>query len=209
MFFNALGSNPLAFVAMIMALIYAITIHEFAHAWAASWQGDPTARYQGRLSLNPLVHLDLLGSIMLLLAGFGWGKPVPVNPYNLRWQRWGEAVVSLAGPISNFVSVIIFILIFKLASPYLLATNLLAIFLISLILTNLILGIFNLIPLPPLDGSKVLFALLPARLEHLKQQLTVNGPWILLALILIDNFSGINIFGGIFRFFINFIANFI
>jgi Zn-dependent protease len=209
MLFTALGTNSLAFVAMIMALVYAITIHEFSHALAATWQGDPTARYQGRLSLNPLAHLDLLGSIMLLLAGFGWGKPVPVNPYNMRWQRWGEAAVSIAGPISNFISVVLFILIFKLTGPYLLPTNLLYIFLISLILTNLILGIFNLIPLPPLDGSKILFAALPSGFEKLKQQLTVNGPWILLALIMVDNFSTINIFGKIFDFFINFISRFL
>lgn len=209
MLFNALGANPLAFLAMIMALVYAITIHEFSHALVATWQGDPTARYQGRLSLNPLVHMDLFGSIMLLLAGFGWGKPVPVNPYNMRWQRWGEAAVSIAGPISNFISVVFFILLLKLVGPNLAPTNLLSIFLVSLILINLILGIFNLIPLPPLDGSKILFAALPASFEKLKQQLSVNGPWILLALIMIDNFSTINIFGRVFNFFINLIFRFL
>lgn len=209
MLFTSLGSGPLVFLAMFLAVIYALTIHEFSHALAAAYLGDPTARYQGRLTLNPLAHLELFGTLMLLMAGFGWGKPVPVNPYNLRWQRWGEAFVSLAGPVSNFISVIFFIIIFNLLAPYLSATNLLFYFLISLILINLVLGIFNLIPLPPLDGSKILFAVLPARWEGIKRQLMVNGPWILLALIILDNFAGINIFGHIFYFFINFIYLFI
>ncbi|MFA5126683.1 MAG: site-2 protease family protein [Patescibacteria group bacterium] len=209
MLFNALSMSPQAVLVSVLAVVYALTVHEFSHAWAAYSLGDPTARYQGRLTLNPLAHLEFFGTLMLLLAGFGWGKPVPVNVYNLRWRKWGETAVSLAGPVANFVSVIFFIIIYNILYPFLPANNLLSLFLLSLILINLVLGVFNLIPLPPLDGSKVLFAVLSDRYADFKHRLAVNGPWILLALILLDNFAGINIFGHIFSFFINLISFFI
>ncbi len=201
--------SPQAVLVMILAVVYALTVHEFSHAWAATSLGDPTAKYQGRLTLNPLAHMEFFGTLMLLLAGFGWGKPVQINPYNMRWRKWGEAAVSLAGPAANFISVIFFIIVYNILYSYLPSDNLLSLFLLSLILINLVLGVFNLIPLPPLDGSKVLFAILPESYSGLKHRLTVNGPWILLGLILLDNFAGINIFGNIFSFFINFISLFI
>ncbi|MCD4760285.1 site-2 protease family protein [bacterium] len=194
---------------MILAIIYALTIHEFAHAMAATYLGDNTAKMNGRLTFNPLAHLELFGALMLLFAGFGWGKPVPINPYNLRWQKWGSAFVSLAGPLSNFISVFIFIVIANFLSNILPWDNLVFTFLFYLIFINLILGVFNLIPIPPLDGSKVLFAFLPAHLEEFKRKLTINGPWILLALIFIDRFTGISIFSRIFNFFINLIESFL
>lgn len=209
MLFSLLFDSPQMFVIIVLALVYALTIHEFSHAAAATYFGDSTAKLSGRLTLNPLSHLDFFGTVMLLFAGFGWGKPVPVNPYNLRWRRWGDSIVALAGPLSNFISVVLFILLFKLVFPYLSSDNLLFIFLLYLILINLTLGIFNLLPIPPLDGSHVLFAVLPARFDDLKRRLAINGPWVLLILIILDNLAGINIFGRIFSWFIGLIEYFL
>lgn len=198
MLIDTLVQSPKTFTAVFLAIIYALTIHEYAHAYAASELGDQTAKYSGRLTLNPLAHMEIFGTLMLLVAGFGWGKPVPVNPYNLKYKRWGEAMVSLAGPLSNFLSVALFIAVYRFVNPYFAPTNMLIIFLLYLIMVNAILGVFNLLPLPPLDGSKVLFAILPDSLESFKQKLAVNGPWILLILIILDNIGGANILGKLF-----------
>ncbi|MBU1203362.1 site-2 protease family protein [Patescibacteria group bacterium] len=209
MLISTLFSDPKIFLIVILSIIYALTIHEFAHALAAHYLGDNTPSQNGRLTLNPLAHMEFLGTLMLLFAGFGWGKPVPVNTYNLRWRRWGDAFVSLAGPLSNFINVALFIIIANFLLKFLPIDNLVFIFLFYLILVNLILGVFNLIPIPPLDGSKVLFAFLPAHFDEFKRKFTINGPWILIVLIILDNFMNINIFGHIFDFFINFISRFI
>lgn len=205
MLIDSLRSDPREFVAVFLAITYALTIHEYAHAVAASVMGDQTAKNNGRVSLNPLAHMDLIGTLMLLFAGFGWGKPVPVNPYNLKYRRWGEALVAMAGPLSNFLSVFLFIIIFKIVAPYYDSHNMLMIFLSFLIIVNAILGVFNLLPIPPLDGSKVLFAILPDRFESLKQKLTINGPWILLAIILLDVWGGVNILSRLFTGLVVFI----
>jgi len=209
MLFNLLFTSPMMFLVVVLVLIYALTIHEFAHALAATILGDQTANFSGRLTLNPLAHLEFFGTMMLLLAGFGWGKPVPVNPYNLKYKKWGEAIVALAGPISNFISVGLFIVIFRLIAPNLAPDNMLVVFLTTLIVVNLTLGVFNLIPIPPLDGSKILFAALPNSLADFKQKLAVNGPWVLLIFIICDNFLGFNIFGRIFDFFLNLVSYFL
>jgi Zn-dependent protease len=156
----------------IIALIASIIIHEMSHGYAANALGDPTARLQGRLSGNPLVHIDPLGSVILpaLLyfshAGFvfGWAKPVPYNPYNLSNQRWGEALVALAGPASNFLLAAIFAAIVRLAPMFDLSQSFVAIAW-YVVYINVLLGFFNLIPVPPLDGSKILMAILPPRLQ--------------------------------------------
>ncbi|RJR10323.1 site-2 protease family protein [Candidatus Parcubacteria bacterium] len=206
MLISQLFSDPAIFLIVVLAIIYALTIHEFTHALVATSLGDNTAKYSGRLNLNPLSHMEVFGTLMLLFAGFGWGKPVPVNPYNLKWKRWGSAAVSLAGPLSNFVSVAIFAGVASMLVQFMpSAGSLVFDFLFYLIFINFILGVFNLIPIPPLDGSKVLFAALPAHMDGFKRKFTVNGPWILLGLIFLDNFVGINIFGHIFSFFINLI----
>jgi Zn-dependent protease len=209
MLINLLFTSPQMFAILALAIVYALTIHEFAHALAANYLGDATAKYNGRLSLNPLAHLEFFGTLMLLVAGFGWGKPVPVNPYNLRWRKWGDAAVSLAGPLVNFLSVIIFVLVFKALTPFLPGDNLLFLFLSYLILINITLGVFNLIPIPPLDGSKILFTILPSKFDDFKRKLAINGPWILIILIILDNFLNVNIFGRLFSYFIKLIDFFI
>jgi len=193
------------FIYVIVALVIAISVHEFSHALIATKLGDMTAKLSGRLTLNPLSHLDPVGSLVLLLAGFGWGKPVPVNIFNLKYRRWGEAIVSLAGPVVNFLSVVLFVIVFKVVLNFLPATNLLFVFLYYLIIINLILGIFNLIPIPPLDGSKVLFAFLPERYNEFKRKMSINGMWILIGLLILDNITQLNIFGHIFGGFIDMI----
>ena len=209
MLLSVLFENPMMFFVVIAGIVYALTIHEFAHAAVATALGDSTAKFSGRLSLNPLVHLDMFGTMILVLAGFGWGKPVPVNIFNLKYKRWGESLVALAGPMANFVSAILFILLFKLAILFFPAENMIFSFLFYMILINLVLGVFNLIPLPPLDGSRILFATLPSRFDDFKHRFAVNGPWILILLLIADSFLDVNIFGRIFGFFIDMIYFFI
>lgn len=201
MILNLLFSQPSLFVVWLLAIVYGITVHEFAHVLAARLQGDDTGERLGRLTLNPLAHLDGFGLVMLLVAGFGWGKPAPYNPYNLKNQKWGEVIVAMAGPLSNLISLVIFGLVAKLLLPSLGVENLLIQFLTFLVMINIVLLAFNLIPIPPLDGSKVLFAVLPDKYNHIKVYLSSHGPWLLLILVVADNFLGINIFGHLFNIF--------
>ena len=158
----------------IPAIVIAITLHEYAHAFVADKLGDDLPRKQGRLSLNPLRHLDPIGSLMLLFAGFGWGKPVNTNPYNYRRtisMKKGSALVALAGPVMNFILALIFALAFALLSrltgQFWTSPNGIGEIIKSLLrlcyIINIGLGTFNLIPLPPLDGSKILVAILPEK----------------------------------------------
>ena len=157
-------------VIIIIALILSIVLHEMAHGYAAHWLGDPTARLQGRLSLNPLVHLDPLGSILvpaLLFFGnagfiFGWAKPVPYNPYNLSDQRYGEAKVAAAGPLVNIVIALVFSALIRFAATLGLSETFIDIA-SYVVYLNILLALFNMIPIPPLDGSKILTAFLPWR----------------------------------------------
>ncbi len=163
--------NPLEFIFGLGALIVAITIHEFSHALAAERLGDPTPRLQGRLTLNPLAHLDPLGTLMLVLVHFGWGKPVVFDPFNLRHPRRDSAIISIAGPISNILlasvcSMLVHILfathVMTMPNPALSTTTLLIVgFLQQLIVINVILAIFNLVPIAPLDGFKIVEGILP------------------------------------------------
>jgi len=178
----------------VIALLPALTVHEWAHGFAAYKLGDSTAKADGRLSLNPLDHLDPMGALMMLLVGFGWAKPVPVNTRYFKKPRRDYAIVSLAGPVANFVLAFIFSFFFVIAwygfqaagamdTPT--ATVVLAIFQYS-ILMNLGLGSFNLIPLPPLDGSNVVLALLPNNLAAQYAKLRYYSHYIFIGLILLS-----------------------
>ena len=164
----------LGLIISIPAVLIAITFHEFAHAFAADKLGDDTPRNQGRLSLNPLHHLDPIGSLLLLFAGFGWGKPVEINPRNFNRNismEKADAIVSIAGPLMNLFLAIIFTLIYcaivKFAPNILIGTTggAIQLLLMSIVSINIGLGVFNLIPLPPLDGSKVIMPFLPAKVK--------------------------------------------
>ncbi len=186
MLISLLFSEPALFFLWVLAVVYALSVHEFFHALVAHWLGDETAKEEGRLTLNPLAHIDWLGFFLLVTVGFGWGKPVPFNPFNLkRQQRRGPALIALGGPLSNFLSVLIFGLGLRALVYWsnLDVDNYLVIFLINLVQVNLILGIFNLIPIPPLDGSKILYSFFSYRQQNLILALEHYGPWILLALI--------------------------
>lgn len=158
-------------ISIIVVLILSFVFRNLVQGHVADWLGDPTSRLSGRLSPNPIIHLDLLGSIivpgLLLLSGsgilIGWPKPIPYNPYNLRNQRWGEALVSLAGPVASFVLALIFGLLIRLSETLGLSASFVDLS-INILILNLFLCFFNLIPLPPLDGAKILRALLSPRL---------------------------------------------
>ncbi len=194
LFTNPESFNLISVVITLLALVIVIAIHEFSHALASYSLGDHTAEQEGRLTLNPLAHLDLVGSLLLLFVGFGWGKPVPFNPYNLRWRKWGSAAVAVAGPVSNFVTAIIFTLILRVVIGSVSETSYLLTFLIYLIIYSLLLGVFNLLPIPPLDGSKILFALLPLKYEYIALWLQKNGFFLLIGLLIILELTNIPIF---------------
>jgi Zn-dependent protease len=164
-------------IGLIVALIISVVIHEMAHAHAANWLGDPTARLQGRLSPNPLVHLDPLMSViipgLLIMSGseilFGAAKPVPYNPYNFTNQKWGEAIVAAAGPASNLAIAVIFAGLVRFADTLSLSATFVELS-FSIILLNIFLAFFNLVPIPPLDGSKILPRLLPFSLAMQYEQ---------------------------------------
>jgi len=193
-----LGLSISKLIIRIVTLVIAFTVHEFAHAWIANAFGDRTPKDNGRLTLNPLVHLDLFGSLLLLVAGFGWAKPVPVNPYALnRHSRSAFMWVSLAGPLSNLGMAILaaiplrFGLIqYQISSSKFIPTA--YEFAIEFIVINLALMLFNLIPLAPLDGEKVLDFLLPANLRQGWNKIKPYGPIILLALVFVLPLIGID-----------------
>ncbi|MFH1145638.1 MAG: site-2 protease family protein [bacterium] len=206
-----LTDQPLAFVVWLLAILYGITVHEFSHALAAHGQGDGTPESYGRLTLNPLAHLDILGFFSLLVFGFGWGKPVPYDPTRLKWQRWGATLVSLAGPFANLVSIFVIILLLKLSLGVfgLDTENLLIQFLVSLVVVNVVLMIFNLIPLPPLDGAQFLFDILPQRFYRFKLELASYGPVLLLTLVIIDRLLGSNILPVVFQTVTSWVLSFV
>ncbi|KND48587.1 MAG: Peptidase M50 [Parcubacteria bacterium C7867-005] len=165
----------LEFIFQIAILIMSVVIHEVSHGYAASLLGDQTARYQGRLTLNPFKHLEMVGSFFVPLVSyffggfiFGWAKPVPYNPHNLRPGRWSEAIVAGAGPASNLVLAIIFGLVIRF-SVALGIENMAFLHVTALVVfVNLLLMVFNLVPIPPLDGSKLLFACFPQKMYQIR-----------------------------------------
>jgi len=201
--------DPAAFLLLIaivgFSLLIAITLHEFSHAMMANRLGDPTAKRLGRLSLNPIRHLDPLGTLMLFLVGFGWGKPVPINPNYFRMNpRRGMAISALAGPLSNFalaalLGVLVRVGVVDWHSPWSWpfypfaswdASWVAADIIGYVILLNLILGVFNLIPIPPLDGFNIAVGILPRRQAEAVARLQQYGPLLLLLLVFLGYFTG-------------------
>jgi Zn-dependent protease len=177
--------NPILFFLVAGALVVSISIHEFAHAFVADKLGDPTARYLGRVTLNPKAHLDPIGTLLLVFAGFGWGRPVPINPINFKNPKRDSALVAFAGPLSNFALATVLAFVYSFAFSY----SLLGIFLYFTVLYNLMLGIFNLLPFHPLDGFKVVLGFLPPNLAVQWQQLQPIGLYILIALMVTRSFG--------------------
>lgn len=207
MILSYLFSDPIRFFSILIALVFSISFHEFMHVYTAKLLGDDTGERAGRLTLNPLAHLDMFGLLAIVLIGFGWGKPAPFNPYNLRYKRFGPALVALGGPLSNLSLMVAFGIILKIFYPILGAANYGIIFLEYLVVFNGVLLIFNLIPIPPLDGSHILEGILGSRFHHISDFLNEKGPWILLALIAISLLFGISIFSYIINPVMDFIIN--
>lgn len=160
---DLLFNNPVQFLVSAAALVSAVTVHEFAHAWMAVRLGDPTPKLQGRLTLNPLSHLDPLGTLMLLLVRFGWGRPVQFDPFNLENPRRDSAIISLAGPASNLILASALSIILRISQFPFSSIEFIAPFIPPFIVLNVVLAIFNLIPVHPLDGGKILVGLLPPK----------------------------------------------
>ena len=212
--FDLLADDPSGFfrltVLIVFALVTAVTIHEFSHALVANSLGDNTARRLGRLSLDPRRHLDPSGAIMMLIAGFGWGKPVPVDPRQLSHGHIGAALVAAAGPLSNLIFAFLLAIPFKTGvlvpaslsldrAAHVMTGGLsdgIADILVVVIFFNL-LGVFNLLPLAPLDGSRVLAGFVPSEHTAAYSRLQRNGPGILVAIIMLDFALGLGILWGI------------
>lgn len=205
MLFNLLDQlqiNP--FVALInlaaftVALVVGITVHEFSHAWAAARLGDRTAQRQGRLTLNPMAHLDPVGTLLIFIAGFGWGKPTPVTPSNIRiGEKAGMAVVALAGPISNIIVATLAAMPFRLGTLSLPSSGIDAQMLQALVLWNVVLAVFNLLPIAPLDGFKVALGVLPRALAIPFARTERFGMIILLMVVLADAVLNVGILSRI------------
>ena len=178
---NLLLKDPLGFIIIAIPLLYSVIFHELAHGWVAYRLGDPTAKLQGRLTINPLKHLDPMGTLMLFLFGFGWAKPVPVNFSQLRDRRMGMILVSSAGIITNMLLAFCALFLYQLLSPS--PSGLTAQLLYYFARINIILAAFNLIPLPPLDGSKILMGFAPPNVQKFLFRLERYGLIIIIALL--------------------------
>jgi len=195
------GPNIGQIIIWFVVFLLSLTVHEASHAWAAEKVGDPTGRYLGRVTLNPIPHIDILGTIIFPLLAFtsgglmfGWAKPVPYNPTNLRDRKWGEIFIAAAGPLSNVILVIIFFVSARLLyGPTLLYANQdgdpLAMLLWVGVVLNIVLAVFNMIPVPPLDGSKVLINLLPDSLAESYGRLPEWAGFAVLILMIMMGFT--------------------
>jgi Zn-dependent protease len=193
-------------------ILLALTFHEYAHAYVAHRYGDDTAQKNGRLSLNPLRHLDPLGTIMIFLVQFGWAKPVPVNPYNLRNPKKDMLWISAAGPISNMLLALMSGLLFRLFSENAATperstiAGLIVLMLFLSMKINLALAIFNILPIAPLDGSKILYGLLPPGFGKMIFALERYGPFILIGLIIFGRATGVSVLGRLIWPFVDFFS---
>ncbi len=195
-----LGISPITFLARLIVLLIGLPFHEWAHAWSADRLGDDTPRWEGRLSLNPLAHLDILGAILILLTGFGWAKPVPINPYRMRTApRTGMALSSFAGPASNLLLAMVCAIPFRLGLLSLAdlgrGSPTLAQLLWLVADVSLNLAIFNLLPFYPLDGEKVLVGILPPRWGDYLLSFRPYSPYVLLGLLFLLPYLGLDLIG--------------
>ena len=197
-------------LALVIPILFALTIHELSHGLVALHFGDPTAKNAGRLTLNPLAHLDPIGTLMLFIVHFGWAKPVPVNPAYFKDPKKDMIWVSLAGPVSNIIlafltGMIIRVVGMEMSNNF--TFNFFKLMLYYSLTINLALAVFNLIPIPPLDGSKILQGLLPPKYDEIMYNLERYGPFILLGIIMFGRFTGVSIIGSIIWPFVNVFAN--
>lgn len=204
--------NLTSLLLSIPPILLALSFHEYAHGWMANRLGDPTAKNEGRLTLNPLAHLDPLGTLMIVILHFGWAKPVPVNPYNLADPKRDMLKIALAGPVSNVLMAAATGMVIRLMQGMGMRVDgsFLGFFqymLYFLVMINLVLAIFNMIPVPPLDGSKILFGLLPTEYEESFIRYESKGPMILLGLVIVNNFFGIPIFSTLITPFVTFFSS--
>jgi Zn-dependent protease len=184
---SSLDLSTLPYVAV--ALLAAVTVHEYAHAYVADRLGDPTPRAHGRLTLNPLAHLDLIGTLLILLVGFGWAKPVPITPTNFTNWRRDTVIVAVAGPLANVTLLFVLGVPFKLGvlQAYGIGGGPISAVLLIMMQINAMLAVFNLIPIPPLDGSKILLGVLPPEQAVTYARVQLYGPFLLLALLMFTN----------------------
>jgi Zn-dependent protease len=178
---NLLLKNPLAFLLIAVPFLYAVVIHEVAHGWVAYRMGDPTAKWLGRLTLNPLKHLDPIGTLMLFLVGFGWAKPVPINFNNIADKRKGLIFVSSAGIAANILFAFVALLFFRLLSAS--TSGIGAVIVYYIVQINITLAALNLIPIPPLDGSKILMGIAPRETQYFLARLEPYGFFIIIGLL--------------------------
>lgn len=204
-----IARQPFVVVIAIASGLIAFTIHEFAHAGMATLLGDPTAREEHRLSLNPFAHLDIVGFLMLLASGFGWTKPVPYNPYALKTRFGGTLLIPFAGPAANVLLAIASALAIRVIGsasldlpPYVMQ------FLTLFTILNLLLAGFNILPFPPLDGARALLSFIPDRYEEWKARYERVGPFLLILVIVGDAWSGLHLLSGVLQWINNFIAVF-
>lgn len=203
--------DPQTLVLLIPVILFALTVHEYAHGMVAYRLGDPTAKHAGRLTLNPLSHLDPVGTIMLFLVGLGWAKPVPVDPRYFANPKRDMLWVALAGPAANMGLALLsgLIIRFITSDPSAYLSGALGPILISMMVRslqiNLMLAVFNMLPVPPLDGSKIMYSLLPAQYAHWNYNLERYGPMVLLGLVMMGMLTGFSILwlfiGPFVRFF--------
>ena len=191
---------PEVLVLLIPVLLFALVFHEFSHGWVAYKLGDPTAKNQGRLTLNPIAHLDPFGSMMILFVGFGWAKPVPVDSRYLANPREDMMKIAFAGPASNLFLALIGGVLIRLTGYAGLLTSMLILF----TQINISLAVFNMIPIPPLDGSQIFSGIMIRRNPQLVMQLQMYGPQILMGLILFGMFTGVSVIWAFMSPFVNF-----
>ncbi len=207
---NSFLTNPISAIVFIILLLITIAVHEFSHAKMADYLGDPTARLAGRLTLNPLAHIDLVGLLFLFFFGFGWGKPVPFDPFNLKNPRRDAALISLAGPLSNLIMAILGSILLKLFILFKLSFLIIIgnIFIPVFIFLNILLGIFNLLPIAPLDGFKIVGGMLSQKQAEEWLQLERYGMIFLLLFIFpLGQKSMLQIFlSPVINFFYNLLA---